>query len=155
MPKVYIAGKEISRVHILPYLGFLFDRTLSWGAHTSKTITKARKGLLAMKAVAAKGISQRILLILFRTLVLSVIDYGFGLMTLADTHLNRLDSIQNEAMRIILGCTRDTSAAAMRHYLDLPTMKERHQMAQVQAYLRVSSDETNPLHEKVGRITTS
>ena len=85
-----------------------------------------------------------------------MIDYGFGLMTLADTHLNRLDSIQNEAMRIILGCTRDTSAAEMHHYyLDLPTMKERHQMAQVQAYLRVSSDETNPLHEKVGRITTS
>ena len=114
MPKVHIAGKEIGRVHILPYLGLLFDRTLSWGALTTKTITKARKGLLAMKAVAAKGISQRILLILFRTLVLSVIDYGFGLMTLADTHLNRLDSIQNEAMRIILGCTRDTSATCQR-----------------------------------------
>ena len=116
MPKVHIAGKEISRVHmhILPYLGLLFDRTLSWCAHTSKTITKARKGLLAMKAAAAKGISQRILLILFRTLVLSIIDYGFGLMTLADTHLNRLDSIQNEAMRIILRCFRDTSTAAMR-----------------------------------------
>ena len=88
-------------------------------------------------------------------IVLLVIDYGFGLMTLADTHLNRLDSIQNEAMRIILGCTRDTSAATMRHYLDLPTMKKRHQMAQVQTYLRVTSDKTNPLHEKVGRITTS
>ena len=88
----------------------------------------------------ALGRSAEIQLILFRTLVLSVIDYGFGLMTLADAHLNRLDSIQNEAMRIILGCTRDTSAAAMRHYLDLPTMKERHQMAQVHAYLRVSSD---------------
>ena len=84
-----------------------------------------------------------------------MIDYGFGLMTLADTHLNRLDSIQNEAMRIILRCTRDTSVAAMCHHLDLPTMKERHQIAQVQTYLRVSPDETNPLHEKVGRITTS
>ena len=58
-------------------------------------------------------------------------------------------------MRIILGCTKDTSAAAMRHYLDLPTMKERHKMDQVQAYLRVSADETNPLHEKVGRVVTS
>ena len=47
------------------------------------------------------------------------------------------------------------TAAAMRHYLDLPTMKERHKMAQVQAYLRVSADETNPLHEKVGRVVTS
>ena len=155
MPKVYIDNKEINRVHVLPYLGLLFDRTLTFSDHTTKTITKARKGLLAMKAVASKGISQRILLILYQTLVLSVIEYGFGLMTLADTHLKRLDSIQNEAMRIILGCTKDTSAAAMRHYLDLPTMEERHKLAQVQAYLRVSEDETNPLHNKIGRVTTS
>jgi ribonuclease HI len=155
MPKVFIDGNEINRVHLLPYLGLLFDRTLSFSEHTTKTISKARKGLQAMRAVAAKGISQRILLLLYQTLVLSKIEYGFGLMTLADTHLKRLDTIQNEAMRIILGCTKDTSAAAMRHYLDLPTMKERHKMAQVQAYLRVSADETNPLHEKVGRVMTS
>ena len=73
----------------------------------------------------ALGRSAEIQLILFRTLVLSVIDYGFGLMTLADTHLNRIDSIQNEAMGIFMGCTRDTSTAAMRHYLDLPTMKKK------------------------------
>ena len=33
-------------------------------------------------------------------------------------------------------------------------MKESHQMAQVQAYLPVSCDETNLLHKKVGCITT-
>ena len=55
---------------MLPYLGLLFDRTLTFSDHTTKTITKARKGLLAMKAVASKGISQRILLILYQTLVL-------------------------------------------------------------------------------------
>ena len=37
-----------------------------------KNITKARKGLLAMKTVAAKGISQMILLILFRILLVLV-----------------------------------------------------------------------------------
>merc|ERR1711923_90331 len=100
MPKVYIDDNEINRVHVLPYLGLLFDRTLSWSDHTTKTITKARKGLLAMKAVASRGVSQRILLLLYQTLVLSVIEYGFGLMTLADTHLKRLDTIQNEAMRV-------------------------------------------------------
>ena len=85
MQKVHIA----CIVHILPYLGILFDRTLSWAAHKPKTITKARKLLLAMKPVVANGIGQRI-------------DYGFGLMTLTDTHLKRFHSIQSEAMRIIL-----------------------------------------------------
>ena len=90
MPKVFIDGSEINRVHLLPYLGLLFDRTLSFSEHTTKTISKARKGLQTMRAVAAKGISQRILLLLYQTLVLSKIEYGFGLMTLADTHLKRL-----------------------------------------------------------------
>ena len=108
MPKVYIDNKEINHVHVLPYLGLLFERTLTFSDYTTKTIAKARKGLLAMKAVASKGISHMIPLILYQTLVFSVIEYDFGLMTLADTHLKRLDSIQNEAMRIILGCTKDT-----------------------------------------------
>ncbi len=38
---------------------------------------------------------QRILLILFQTLVLSVIDYGLGLLTLSKSELGRLDGIQN------------------------------------------------------------
>ena len=37
----------------------------------------------------------------------------------------------------------------------LPTMEEKHKLAQVQAYFRVSEDETNPLHNKIGRVTTS
>ena len=62
--------------------------------------------------------------------MLSVIDYGFGILTLSASQLRRLDVVQNEAMRTILGCTRDTSAEAMRHILDLPCMDERHKIAQ-------------------------
>ncbi len=50
-----------------------------------------------MKAVASSGVSQMTLLMLYQTLMLLVIDYGFGLMTLADIQLKRLYTIQNEA----------------------------------------------------------
>ena len=83
---------------------------------------------------------------LYQTLVLSVIEYGFGLMTLSKSQLGRLEVIQNEAMRAILGCARDTSAEAMRYILGFPTMAERHKLAQVKAFLKVSSDENHPLH---------
>ena len=53
-------------------------------------------------------------------------------------------------MRAILGCTRDTSAEAMRYILGFPTMAERHKLAQVKAFLKVSADENHPLHQKVG-----
>ena len=63
--------------------------------------------------------------------------------------------IQNEGMRAILGCTKDTSAAAMRYVLGLPSMKEIHRLAQVKAYLKVCADPQHPLHDKIGRQTNS
>ena len=71
-------------------------------------------------------------------------------MSLSETQLKRLEVIQNEAMRAILGCTKDTSAEAMRYLLGFPTMAERLRIAQVKAFLKVTSDESHPLHKKVG-----
>ena len=100
--------------------------------------------------MAAARMSQKILVILYQTLVLSVINYGFGLLTLSAAQLDRLEVIQNESMRAILGCTKDTSAEAMRYLLGFPTMAERHKIAQVKAFLRVSEDKKHPLHSKFG-----
>ena len=92
-------------------------------------IVKAREGLVALKAVAVARISKILLVILFQTPILSVIENGFGLLTLSKTQLSRLEVIQNKAMRAILGCTRDTSAETMRYLLNFPTMSERHRLA--------------------------
>ena len=69
------------------------------------------------------------MLILYQTLILSVVDYGFGLLTLSKTQLQRLEVIQNQGMRTILRCTRDTSCKAILHLLGLLSMPERHKKA--------------------------
>ena len=150
MPEVYMEDKALKREQHLKYLGITFDRSMCGNEHVTRTITKARKGLVALKTMAVARMSQKILAMLFQTLVLSVVEYGFGLLTLSKSQLNRLEVIQNEAMRAILGCTRDTSAEAMRYILGFPTMAERHKLAQVKAFLKVSADENHPLHQKVG-----
>ena len=151
MPTVTIEGKQIERVSNLRYLGVTFDRCMCGKEHISRILVKARKGLIALKTMAAARMTQRTLIILYWALILkSVFKYGLGLLTLSDTQLKRLEVIQNEAMRTILGCTRDTSAEAMRYILGFPTMKEHHKIEQVEAFLKVASDEKHPLHEKVG-----
>ena len=75
--------------------------------------------------------------------------HGFGILTLSETQLKRLEVIQNEGMRTILGCTRDTSAEAMRYLLDLTPITDRHKLAQVKAFGRLSADPGNPLHVKI------
>ena len=67
-------------VHVLPYLGLLFDSTLSWGEHTTKTITKARKGYEG-SGLKSNEVSQKILLILYQMLVLSVTTMDLASMT--------------------------------------------------------------------------
>ena len=69
MPPVFIDGKELQRVSNLPYLGVLFDRSLCGSDHINQTIIKARKGLIALKTMAAARMSQRMLVILYQALV--------------------------------------------------------------------------------------
>ena len=54
-------------------------------------------------------------------------------------------------MRMILGCTKDASAEAMRYLLEFPTIAERHKLTQVKAFLSVMSDKTHPLRRKIGQ----
>ena len=93
MPDVSIAGQNIKRDQILRYLGIIFDRALSGKDHVTRVISKARKGLNALKVIASLSMPQRILFILFQALILSVVDYGLGLLTLSKAQLDRLETI--------------------------------------------------------------
>ena len=56
--------------------------------------------------------------------MLSVIDYSLGLTTLSQSNLLKLGKVQNEAMRVILGATKDTPIEAMHYLLDLHPWKQ-------------------------------
>ena len=100
--------------------------------------------------MAAKGIKQRHLFQLYQSVVLSATDYGLGLTTTAQTNpLLKLDRVQNEAMRVILGTTKDTPTETMRFMLDLPPMQTRQKVEQVKAYFSAVENPHNPLHEAV------
>ena len=146
LPLVQIGGKEVPRVSEMTYLGISMDRSLSFKRHVDNVVTKCWKGLAAVKLMAGMGIQQKTLFILFKALVLSVIDYGLGLLTLSKSQLERLERIQNEGMRTVLGCTRDTSTAGMRFMLGLPSIVERHREAQVKGLFRITRQRDHLLH---------
>ena len=79
--------------------------------------------------------------------MLSVIDYGLGLTTMSQANLLKLDRVQIEAMRVILGTTKDTPTETMRFKLDLPPMQIRDKAEQVKAYFSAVENPYNPLHE--------
>ena len=80
---------------------------------------------------------------------LCVTDYGLGLTTIVQTNLLKLERVQNEAMRVILGSTKDTPTETMRFMLDIPPLQTTHKVEQVKAYFSDVENPHNPLHEAV------
>ena len=99
--------------------------------------------------MAAANIEQRLLVLLHQGIVLSCIEYACALLTISPTKTVRLERIQNEAMRIILGCTKDTPRVSMRFPLDLPTIVNRNETWRVRSYLRIKANKEHPLHEEL------
>ena len=109
MPAVTFDGAVVERKSHLRYLGIHSDTMLTYRKHVETTALKCKKGLSVLKAIAAKGIEERHLFLLYQSVVLSVIDYGLGLTTMVQTNLLKLDRVRNEAMRVILGTTKITA----------------------------------------------
>ena len=85
MPAVTFDGAVFERTNHLRYPGFHFDRMQTYRQHMETTALKCncKKGLSVLKAMAAKGIEQLHLFLLYQSLVLSVIDYGLGITTMS------------------------------------------------------------------------
>lgn len=66
---------------------------------------------------------------------MSVVELDLDLLTSATAQISRLERIQNEVVRAVLGFTRDTSITSMRYVLDMPRTKIRHKYTQVKTFL--------------------
>ena len=149
MAAVSFNGEVIESANSLRHFGIHFDRVLTYKRQVESTKLRCKKGLSVLKAMASKGIEQRHMFLLYQSVILSIIDYDLGLTTLSQSNLLKLDRTQNEAMRVILGITKDTPIETMRYLLDLPSMETRHKVEQVKAYLNAMQNPMNPLHDAV------
>ena len=68
---------------------------------------------------------------------------------MAQTNLLKLNRVRNEAMRVILGTTKDTPTETMRFMIDLPPVQTRHKVEQVEAYFSTVESHHSPLREAV------
>ena len=66
---------------------------------------------------------------------------------MTQTNLLKLDRVQNEAIRVILGAARDTPTDTMR--LDLPPMQTTPKVEQVKAYFSAVENPHSPFHKAV------
>ena len=99
-------------------LGLTFDPKLKYSTHTDNTITKTKKTLNLLKLLTSTHWrkSKKTLITTYKTLLLPTIEYANTIWSpiISSTSLNKLQKIQNAALRTITGCTLDTNTSTQR-----------------------------------------
>ena len=131
-------GAELKRVDSVKFLGMIFDSKLSWKEHVDYIIMRCRKRLNLLKAIAGSkwGADKRTMIIVYKAMILSVIDYGCEIYDSAcKSRKWSLDRIQNQALRLCTGALRCTSIEALEVDCGLFPLDLRRHMKQVKCAL--------------------
>jgi hypothetical protein len=103
-------GWNIPFVNSVKYLGVVFDRRMTWRLHIEKIAAKALGTYIrAYSIFKSKHLNANIKLIMYRALMRSIMTYAFPTWKFAaDTHLTKLQRLQNRFLRAIGNLDRRT-----------------------------------------------
>lgn len=140
---------EIERVSTCKYLGVNIGFRKK-----GTTIKHIREKCLAylsplrMLANKTYGVGVSNLLMFYKSVIRSIIDYAApALFAFSDSQLRPLETVQNEAMRIILGCPKTAKIEIMRKELNLPGIAVRIREITCRTIARMITTSTLPLSQ--------
>jgi hypothetical protein len=133
-PPIYLNGVEIKAVKSHKHLGITLKDDLKWDKHVEEMANKAKKRLAVMKALKFK-LDRKSLETMYTAFVRPLLEYGDILWDIAqenDHLLDELDTIQNNAGRIVCGATARCTTASLNSELQwkaLGTRRREHRLA--------------------------
>jgi hypothetical protein len=100
---VQLNGRNIPFVNSVKYLGITFDRRMIWRLHIEKTAAKALGTYIRTYSILKnKYLIAHIKLIVYRAVIRSIMSYACPTWEYAaDTHLMKLQRLQNRVLRAI------------------------------------------------------
>ena len=102
-PEYFVSNTKLSMATSLRLLGVQISSDLTWNEQVS-SVTKKRNKLLGFLRTVVGNQNQNILLTLYRSLVLPIIDFCSPVwLVYRKNHINNLETIQRRATRFILG----------------------------------------------------
>ena len=126
--QIHIGLEKIEFVKSVKFLGTYLDRGLTWIEHISILKEKCQSRLRLLKYISGYrwGSSADKLLVLYKSLILSKLDYGSFLYgTAAESHLIKIDRIQYAAARMITGALKPTPTKFLEVEVNLMPLRLR------------------------------
>ena len=131
------------------FLGLWWDSHLSFKEHISALKTQCKEALNLIRVVAHLkwGGDRDTLLMLYRTIVRSKLDYGcivYG--TASNTNFRQLDSIHNAGLRLALGAFCTSPFSSKYTEAKEAPLEERRLKLSMNFYLKTRACTDNPAH---------
>jgi ribonuclease HI len=134
------------------FLGVILDSKLSGSLHCDYVVMKCEKILNMMRCLSGVwwGAHPFALKLIYNALIRSRLDYGTFLLQGGNiTAFKKLDSIQNKALRIILGAMKSSPVNAMQVECCEPPLYLRRQFLCDNFIFKAYQCSTNPLFSKL------
>ena len=149
-PTLKIKDHQIVTECKFKFLGFTFDKNLTWKYHIEDLIDKSSQILNIMKSFhgLAWGANNKTLLTIYKSLLRSRIDYGcFILEDACKTNLKKLDTLQYKALCIVLGAPRGTAMATLLAETGETSLLVRREQMLVKFLLKIKTNPSNITNE--------
>jgi hypothetical protein len=133
-------------------LGLNFDPKLNYGEHIDKTKEKAGKTLNILKALTSTnwGKQKETIITTYKTMTRPNLEYASTIWSpiAANTNINKLQIIQNSALRIATGCTKDTNTQHLHEESSTQPIKNHLQLHASQIRQKAEHPH-HPLHSLI------
>lgn len=130
-PNLTICDNQLIYVDNIKILGLIFDKKLTFKTHISQVKSDCSKRLNLLKVLSGTkwGCDKNSLLLLYRSLIRSKLDYGSMIYASAKSNLLKalesLDPIHNQGIRLSLGAFRSSPVLSMLSEAGEPPLSYR------------------------------
>ena len=148
-PELTLYGSKIKNKDSQKFLGLVIDQSLKWDKHIQYLRTECQKRLGLMKHLSFSkwGADCKSLLRIYNALIKSKLDYGveaYG--SACKSTLERLNTIQNTALRIATGAFRTSPASSMQVLCGVKPLPDARNEKLVKYLIRVLVNPSNPVN---------
>ena len=144
---LYLKGETIPELSFHTFLGITLDSRLTFRIHASRIRLKAQRRLNIIRALSCTqwGGDRKTLTLLFTSLVRSTMEYNSFIYTyLARSNQERIETIQNAALRSVTGALRTTPVCALLAETNSTPLAMRSQIALFKYFLKSKTIDDHP-----------
>ena len=124
--KIALFNDTIEPTSSAKFLGIEFDEKLNFAKHCENILGRANKRLNVLRVTTRAGVDKDVAMRLYKTYVLPLIEYGsISFIAAPKPTIDKLQKIQNEAIRICLRLPRYIRVDLLHEYAGICTIRQR------------------------------